>query len=78
MTPMAKQAQAPVVITDAMAKYIDMVKLSRSEHTARAYKNALQTFDIPDAQSENFSREKFSRGRRRDRMREGQGGALSG
>jgi integrase len=27
-----------------MAKYIDVVKLSRSEHTARAYKNALKAF----------------------------------
>ena len=44
MTLMIKQADAPVMITDVMAKYIDMVKLSRSEHTARAYKNALQVF----------------------------------
>lgn len=44
MTPMEKQTDAPVMITDVMAKYIDMVKLSRSVHTARAYKNALQIF----------------------------------
>ena len=42
---MAKQTDAPVMITDVMAKYIDVVKLSRSEHTARAYKNALNAFD---------------------------------
>jgi integrase/recombinase XerC len=44
MTLMAKQTDAPVMITDVMAKYIDMKKLSRSEHTARAYKNALNVF----------------------------------
>lgn len=44
MTPMANQTDAPVMISDAMANYIDIVKLSRSEHTARAYKNALQIF----------------------------------
>lgn len=41
---MEKQTDAPATITDVMAKYIDMVKLSRSGHTARAYKNALQVF----------------------------------
>jgi integrase/recombinase XerC len=45
MTLMAKQTDAPVMITDVMAKYIDMKKLSRSEHTARAYKNALNVFN---------------------------------
>jgi len=44
MTPMNEQTNASMMITDAMAKYIDMVKLSRSEHTARAYKNALKIF----------------------------------
>jgi site-specific recombinase XerD len=44
MTSMEKQIDATVMITDVMAKYVDMVKLSRSEHTARAYKNALQIF----------------------------------
>ncbi|MBC7878460.1 MAG: tyrosine-type recombinase/integrase [Anaerolineales bacterium] len=42
---MAKRTDAPVMITDVMAKYIDVVKLSRSEHTARAYKNALKVFN---------------------------------
>lgn len=41
---MAKQTDAPVMITDMIAMYIDMKKLSRSEHTARAYKNALNVF----------------------------------
>jgi site-specific recombinase XerD len=31
-------------IAEAMSKYLDMVKLSRSSHTMRAYKNALQIF----------------------------------
>lgn len=44
MTLMAKQNDASVMITDVMTKYIDVVKLSRSEHTARAYKNALNVF----------------------------------
>jgi integrase/recombinase XerC len=44
MTLMAKQTEVPVMISDVMAKYIDVVKLSRSEHTARAYKNALKAF----------------------------------
>ena len=44
MTPMAKQTDAPIMISDAMANYIDIVKLSRSEHTARAYNNALKIF----------------------------------
>ncbi len=33
-----------ITISVAMKLYIDMVKLSRSEHTARAYQNALNTF----------------------------------
>lgn len=34
----------PINIADAISKYLDMVKLSRSTHTMRAYKNALQIF----------------------------------
>jgi len=34
----------PETISDAMSKYLDMIKLSRSIHTMRAYKNALQIF----------------------------------
>jgi len=41
---MADQNGTPLMISDVMAKYIDVIKLSRSEHTARAYKNALQIF----------------------------------
>ncbi|MBK9926972.1 MAG: tyrosine-type recombinase/integrase [Anaerolineales bacterium] len=33
-----------LTISDAMSKYLDMVKLSRSRHTMLAYKNALQIF----------------------------------
>jgi integrase len=33
-----------MTISDVFSKYIDVVKLSRSEHTARAYKNALKVF----------------------------------
>jgi integrase/recombinase XerC len=44
MITMAKQTKAPVTIADVIAKYIDVVKLSRSEHTARSYKNALKVF----------------------------------
>lgn len=39
-----KTANESVVISATMLKYIDMVKLARSEHTARAYKNALNIF----------------------------------
>ncbi|MBK8421302.1 tyrosine-type recombinase/integrase [Candidatus Villigracilis saccharophilus] len=41
---MTKQNDAPVMISDVIGKYIEVVKLSRSEHTARAYKNALKAF----------------------------------
>lgn len=34
----------PMTIAEAMSQYLDMVKLSRSVHTLRAYKNALQIF----------------------------------
>jgi len=34
----------PVTISDAISKYLEMLKLSRSSHTMRAYKNALQIF----------------------------------
>lgn len=44
MTLMVKKVETPTMITDAIAKYIDVVKLSRSEHTARAYKNGLNVF----------------------------------
>jgi integrase/recombinase XerC len=33
-----------VTIAETMSKYLDMVRLSRSAHTIRAYKNALQIF----------------------------------
>lgn len=33
-----------LTIAEAMSKYLDMVKLSRSQHTMLAYKNALQIF----------------------------------
>lgn len=32
------------MISDVIGKYVEVVKLSRSEHTARAYKNALKAF----------------------------------
>ncbi|MBI5353420.1 MAG: tyrosine-type recombinase/integrase [Chloroflexi bacterium] len=41
---MAKETDSPLMISDAMNNYVDVVKLSRSEHTARAYKNALKIF----------------------------------
>jgi len=42
---MATDETKPVTtITDAINKYLDMVKLSRSKHTMLAYKNALQIF----------------------------------
>ena len=44
MTLMAKQADTPVMISEVMNNYIALVKQSRSEHTARAYKNALKIF----------------------------------
>ncbi len=34
----------PLTISEAMNKYLDMVKLSRSKHTMLAYKNALNIF----------------------------------
>jgi len=34
----------PVTIAETMSKYLDMVRLSRSAHTMRAYKNSLQIF----------------------------------
>ncbi len=33
-----------VTIAETMSKYLDMIRLSRSPHTMRAYKNALQIF----------------------------------
>ena len=44
MIGMTNQKDAPVMISDVIGKYIEVVKLSRSEHTARAYKNALKAF----------------------------------
>ncbi len=41
---MAKKAQTEITINEAILKYLDTIKLSRSEHTARAYKNALNIF----------------------------------
>jgi integrase len=41
---MAKQTTTSLTIATVMARYIDVVKLSRSEHTTRAYKNALKVF----------------------------------
>src|SRR5688572_9216654 len=41
---MAKKTETPTTISTVMLKYLDMVKLSRSEHTMRAYKNALNVF----------------------------------
>jgi len=41
---MAKTRKQEINIADAMAKYLDTVKLARSEHTARAYKNAVNVF----------------------------------
>ncbi len=41
---MAKKAQTEITINEATSKYLDTIKLSRSEHTARAYKNALNIF----------------------------------
>jgi len=41
---MALNDPAQVTVSDAMNKYLDMVKLSRSRHTMLAYKNALQIF----------------------------------
>lgn len=34
----------PLTISEAMSKYLDMVRLSRSKHTMLAYKNALNIF----------------------------------
>ena len=42
---MAKKAEPITTIADVMAKYIDIVRQARSEHTARAYKNALNVFN---------------------------------
>ncbi|MEP7134539.1 MAG: tyrosine-type recombinase/integrase [Chloroflexota bacterium] len=41
---MAKSETKSLTIAEAMSKYLDMVKLSRSKHTMLAYKNALQVF----------------------------------
>lgn len=46
MDVMAKKSVSEKITTiaDAMGKYLDLVKLSRSEHTMRAYRNALNVF----------------------------------
>ena len=41
---MAKKPEPFITISQAMMNYVDTVKLARSEHTARAYKNALNEF----------------------------------
>ena len=41
---MPKDAK-PATIADATANYLDTVRLARSEHTARAYKNAMNMFN---------------------------------
>jgi len=41
---MAKQKTTSLTISAVMKNYLDVVKLSRSEHTMRAYKNALNVF----------------------------------
>jgi integrase/recombinase XerC len=41
---MPKKPVAPKTISEVMDKYVDIVKQSRSEHTARAYRNALNVF----------------------------------
>jgi site-specific recombinase XerD len=41
---MIKKAETEITIARVIAKYLDTIKLSRSEHTARAYKNALNVF----------------------------------
>jgi integrase/recombinase XerC len=39
-----KTEETTLTISQVMAKYLDVVKLTRSEHTMRAYKNALNVF----------------------------------
>src|SRR5512145_1649793 len=41
---MATENSQPTTIADVMDQYLDMIRLSRSGHTMRAYKNALQIF----------------------------------
>ncbi len=42
---MTKKAEPITTVADVMVKYIDIVRQARSEHTARAYKNALNVFN---------------------------------
>lgn len=42
--PMALTETKPPTISEAIHRYLDMVKTSRSKHTALAYKNAMQLF----------------------------------
>mgnify|MGYP005853099149 CR=1 FL=1 len=44
MNPMAAPEAQPPTISEAINRYLDMVKTSRSRHTALAYKNAMQIF----------------------------------
>jgi site-specific recombinase XerD len=45
MVPMAKKTEeTALTISAVFAKYLDVVKLTRSEHTMRAYKNSLNLF----------------------------------
>ncbi len=41
---MTKSTSSQLTISDAMSKYLDMVRLSRSKHTMLAYRNALHIF----------------------------------
>jgi len=42
---MARQAEPITTIADVMTKYVDTVRQARSEHTARAYRNAINVFN---------------------------------
>lgn len=44
MTRMATTETNPLTISQAISRYLDMVKSSRSKHTMLAYKNAMQIF----------------------------------
>jgi site-specific recombinase XerD len=41
-----REDEAPSFISDVMSKYLDVIKLARTEHTARAYGNALKVFSV--------------------------------
>lgn len=44
MNPMTAPQPQPPTISEAISRYLDMVKSSRSKHTLLAYKNAMQIF----------------------------------